>query len=253
MVTTRRTTIGFDRKIRLSWLDATADWAAQGLPAEEIRTRLERLLEGALPGSAPKGARYKSKAVLLHVWVTLPDEFVPLRNDGLKLLRLRSGKDRLPLHWGMCLSTYPFFHDLAATTGRLLQIQGTAALSQIARRMAESWGDRSTVVRAVQRVTRCFVDWGALRDTREAGVYAALPKTAVREPDSIWMLEAALADCGSGGQPFRSLITSPVFFPFELNLSARDVGRSARLEIHRQGFDDDLVVPRSRARDCPEG
>ena len=22
--------VGFDRKIRLSWLDATADWAAQG-------------------------------------------------------------------------------------------------------------------------------------------------------------------------------------------------------------------------------
>ena len=252
MTATRRTTIGFDRKIRLSWLDATADWTAQGLPAEEIRTRLERLLEGCLPGSAPQGARYKSKAVLLHIWVTVPNELVPLRNDGLKLLRLRSGKDRLPLHWGMCLSTYPFFRDLAATTGRLLQIQGTAALSQIARRMAESWGDRSTVVRAVQRVTRCFVDWGVLRDTRETGVYAAMPKTAVREPDSIWMLEAAMTHCGSGGQPFRSLISSPVFFPFELNLSARDLGRSPRLEVHHQGFDDDLVVPRSRARDCPE-
>ena len=29
--------IGFDRKIRLSWLDATADWAAQGLSAAAIQ------------------------------------------------------------------------------------------------------------------------------------------------------------------------------------------------------------------------
>ena len=34
--TTRRI-IGFDRKIRLSWLDATAEWIAQGLSVAQIR------------------------------------------------------------------------------------------------------------------------------------------------------------------------------------------------------------------------
>ena len=46
-----RRIIGFDRKIALSWLDATADWAAQGLSAAEIRQRLDRLLAGQVAGA----------------------------------------------------------------------------------------------------------------------------------------------------------------------------------------------------------
>ena len=113
--------IGFDRKIRLSWLDATADWAAQGLPAAAIRTRLDRLLDGQVAGNGPHSARGKNMTVLMHVWVLVPRTLVQLRNEGLNLLDNRFGRDRLPLHWGMCLATYPFFRDVAATTGRLLR------------------------------------------------------------------------------------------------------------------------------------
>ena len=60
------------------------------------------------------------------------------------------------VHWGMCLATYPFFRDVAAATGRLLALQESAALSQIVRRMAESWSERTTATRAVQRVVRSF-------------------------------------------------------------------------------------------------
>ena len=79
-----------------------------------------------MAGDGPHSARGKTMTVLLHVWTTVPDAAVPLRDDALALLRGRTGRDRLPLHWGMCLATYPFFRDVAATTGRLLALQGTA-------------------------------------------------------------------------------------------------------------------------------
>ena len=61
-----RRIIGFDRKIALSWLDATADWAAQGLAPAAIRQRLGRLLDGQVAG-AGLTARGKTMTVLLRV------------------------------------------------------------------------------------------------------------------------------------------------------------------------------------------
>ena len=240
--TTRRI-IGFDRKIRLSWLDATAEWTIQGLSAAEIRAQLERLLDGQVVGDGPHSARGKTMTVLMHVWMAVPDVAVPLRDDALVLLRGRSGRDRLPLHWGMCLATYPFFRDVAATTGRLLNLQGEAALPQIVRRMSESWGGRSTLTRAVQRVVRSFVEWGVLVETGARGRYSPAARIAV-PGDGVgsWLLEAALVSCGRREYPLRGLVDGVSFYPLDLALSVGDVSRSPRLELCRQGLDEDVVM-----------
>jgi hypothetical protein len=240
--------VGFDRKIQLGWLDATADWASQGLSAADIRERLEKLLEGKVAGAGPHSARGKTMTVLLHIWVLVPDALVPLRDDGLALLRERSGRDRLPLHWGMCVATYPFFRDVAATTGRLLSLQGTAALSQVVRRMTESWGERSTLIRAVQRVVRSFVEWGSLVETDERGIFSAAPRITVAHGNGLgpWLLEAGISNSEGQARPFRSLVGAASFFPLELKLSLRDVGNSPRLEVFRQGLDEDFVILKER-------
>jgi len=244
IVSTKRRTIGFDRKIQLTWLDATADWAAQGLSVVDIRERLEQSLEPKVAGTGPHSARGKTMTVLLHIWVLVPDALVPLRDDGLALLRGRSGRDRLPLHWGMCMATYPFFRDVAATTGRLLSLQGTVALSQVVRRMTESWGERSTLIRATQRLVRSFVEWGVLVETDERGIFAPTPKVTVAHGNGLgpWLLEAGISNCDKQARPFRSLVGAASFFPLNLKLSPRDVRSSSRLEVYRQGLDEDVVM-----------
>ena len=216
MTVEERRIIGFDRKIALSWLDATADWAAQGLAPAEIRKRLGRLLDGQVAGAGWHSARGKTMTVLLHVWVLTPAALAPLRGGGLDLLRGSAGRDRLPVHWGMCLAVYPFFHDVAATTGRLLTLQGRAALSQIVRRVTEAWGTRSTVTRAAQRIVRSGVDWGVLAETGERGVYAPAPKTTVRDDGSAgaWLREAGSAASARAGHPHHRLANLPAFYPF---------------------------------------
>ena len=127
--------------------------------------------------NGPHSARGKNMTVLMHVWVLVPEPLVQLRDDGLNLLYGRSGRDRLPVHWGMCLATYPFFRDVAETTGRLLALQGRARLSQIVRRTTESWGSRSTVVRASQRLVRTLDGWYRDRHPRPS------PRQRNRNPD----------------------------------------------------------------------
>ena len=144
----------------------------------------------------------------------------------------------------MCVATYPFFHDVATTTGRLLSLQGTAALSQIVRRMTESWGERSTLIRAVQRVVRSFVEWGVLVETDDRGIFSPAPKITVADSGGVgpWLLEAGISNCNRQARPFRSLVGAASFFPLRLKLSPRDVGSSPRLELYRQGLDEDVVM-----------
>lgn len=240
-------TIGFDRKIQLDWLDATAGRLAQGQSPGEIRAHLDRLLEGQVAGNAPRGAAHKTKTVLLHIWVLVPESLRPLRDEGLALFQEQPRPVRLALHWGMCLATYPFFHDVAATTGRLLTVQGTAALSQVKRRIMEGWGQRSTVIRATQRLVRCFVDWGVLRETDEPGVFHSPPKIGLDDSKAVgtWLIEAYLSSRGSEMIPFRQLLTRPALFPFSLSLSLQDIVQNPRLELFRHGLDEDVVTRRS--------
>ena len=235
--------VGFDRKIRLSWLDATADWTAQGLSAADIRIRLDRFLDGEVAGGGTHTARGKTITVLLHIWVLVPGEFLSLRSDGLDVLDGLEGSQRVIAHWGMCMATYPFFRDVAATTGRLLSLQGRASLSQIVRRVTEAWGARSTVPRAVQRVVRSFVSWGVLAETAVRGIFEPAPKIVVDQSGiAAWLLEAGLADAGLGGYPIHAVASDASYFPLDLRLSLPDIDRNPRLEILHQGFDGPIIT-----------
>ena len=233
--------VGFDRKIRLEWLDATAAWTAAGCPAAEIRSRLHDLLDGSVGGAK---ARANTVTVLVHVWVQVPGGLEPLRDEGLALLNDRGKRDRLPLHWGMCMATYPFFRSVASAAGRLTAVQGTASLSQITRRVSQRWGERSTVTRAVQRVVRSLVLWGVLTEEDDRGVFAQAAKLRLpkEDPAGAWLLEAALADSGGSPRPLDALRKDAALFPFFLDVTASQIGARPGMEVHRQGLDEDLVV-----------
>jgi hypothetical protein len=68
--------VGFDRKIRLEWLDATATWIAEGAPPSEIRSRLNDLLGGTVAGAK---ARVNIVSVLAHVWVHVSGGYCQLK------------------------------------------------------------------------------------------------------------------------------------------------------------------------------
>ncbi len=101
-----------------------------------------------------------------------------------------------------------------------------------------------TKFQAVQRVVRSFVDWGVLVETDERGIFAPTPKITVAGNDGVgpWLLEAGISNCERQAHPFRSLVGAASFFPLKLKLSPRDVGSRPRLEVYRQGLDEDVVV-----------
>ncbi len=239
---TRRASIGFDRRIDLEWLDAAAAQAAVGSTPEDIRASLWALLEDVLLGDKSNSARGKTVTVLNHIWGEVPDRAVALRERAIAQFSEGTPGDRLALHWAMMVATYPIFTDVASATGRLLALQGSFTLAHLTRRLVSTWGERSTLERAAQRIVRSMIQWGVLRDTGTRGMYeAVVRRRAVSPAVGTVLLEALLVDAEETSIPLDQLIGHPALFPFDVDVNASHVRRASQFRVHRQGLDSDFV------------
>lgn len=245
-MTDRYSQIGFSQRIRLDWLEHAARLAAAGNAPEEIEQALQDVLSNKLSvgGTAERGNREKAITILLKVWVRPPRDVEPLRDDGLRLLQDLPKAQHVAVHWGLSMAVYPFWGAVAETTGRLLRLQGTAAASQVQRRVKESYGERETVARAARRVLRSFHDWGVLEETGAKGIYEGKKPISLGEPRAIaWMMEAFLRSKPDGRAPPKAIIESPALFPFKVQLAGSSVAaHNPRLDVARHGLDEEIVM-----------
>ena len=243
----RENQIGFSQRIRLEWFDQTANLILAGNDKASINDTLQDFLQDkvSVGGTSVRGNREKAITILLKTWLTVPSELGALRDEGLEILQGLRRKDRIAVHWGMALAAYPFWGAVAAQTGRLLRLQGTAAAAHVQRRIKEKYGERATASRAARRVLRSFIDWGVLNETHDKGVYEQGRQFPVEEPRLIaWMVEASLRARSNGAASIKDLLDSPSIFPFHLShVPAEHVASfSPRLDVLRHGLDEDLVM-----------
>lgn len=231
--------VGFDRKIELAWLDAIADRAAQVENVAELRSYAHDLLKSKHPGDIARG---KSVTVLLRIWYFVPDEFAGVKHEAIQLLAKVNSRQRIWLHWGMCMLAYPLFRDTAETIGRLFKLQDHVTAGQIERRLFAQWGERTTVRRALQRVIRSMVEWEVIRDNGTKGTFEKKDATLKsNEEVQLWLLKACHLAVPGESLELSQLLTHPALFPFELTVGRANLRRSPSFDIHRQGLDMDIV------------
>lgn len=249
---TRRTDqIGFSQRVRLEWLEQTANLVLAGNDKVAVNDALQELLRDkvSIGGWAERGNREKIITILLKTWLTTPSELESLRVEGLDLLKRSPQCDHLAIHWGMVIAAYPFWACVAIQTGRLIRLQGSAAAAHIQRRVREQYGERETVSRAARRVLRSYLDWGVLRETGATGNYYAGMPSAIDDPQLIaWLVESTLYARANRTATLKELIESPILFPFKIKRVTPETTAnfSARLEILRQGLDNEIVLLRNR-------
>lgn len=237
--------IGFDRVVRLEWLDATAEWVAQDSPTDVVRDNLKRLLNSASPGQMKDPAVRKTMTVLFRIWSVVPDNVTALRDEALGYMRHAEKVDRLILHWGMCMAVYPFFTDVVWQIGRLSLLQDTFSVEQIRRRIIERWGDTERVRRSVRHVVQTLKEWSVLSLTSKTGTYALKPKIIIQDTSlQAWLVMACMLAIGGQMSPFKELVRHPALFPFFLNVSARDLDQHPKLEMFHQGVDESVITLR---------
>ena len=242
----RENQVGFSQRIRLEWLQYTANLVLAGNSREAITVALdERLRETLSVGSqVARGNRHKAITILTKVWVNVPPQLEALRDAGLRLLRNSDTREGMLIHWCMCMAVYPFFGTVAGVTGRVLRLQDSVSAAQVQGRLRERFGERETVARAVRRVLRLFVDWGALLETGRPGLYRnAEPRPADSPALAVWVARAVLASRVNQSQSPTALLRGPQLFPFEITLpTVRELEACDAIEVTRHGLDQDVFL-----------
>jgi hypothetical protein len=93
-------------------------------------------------------------------------------------------------------------------------------------------------------VLRCFVDWGIVLDTGQKGVYRQLAARPVIDKKlAAWLIEAVLISGNFKQILISAIAQNPSLFPFDLGMiTPRDVGLNSRLELFRQGTEEDVIM-----------
>ena len=243
------TPVGIDRIIRLDWLEKTANLVMARNDKDTINNVLQTLLEEHLSGGVPgvRGAREKTITNLMKIWLNVPIKLKGLRDEGLSLLQSLPRHEQIVIHWGMIMASYPFWGSVAANTGRLLRLQGTAVAAHVQRRVKEQYGERETVSRAAQRVIRSFINWNVLNETDKLGIYNQGVQYSITNTSVIaWLLEAILHSHTNEFVSVSDLSRNPSIFPFHLaHVSAQKmIELDPRLDSVRHGFDEYLLTLR---------
>lgn len=240
--------IGYNRTVRLRWLDQVVDLVLAGQDDKQIHHALSEMLRDQLSVSstAKRGSREKTITLLIKTWLRVPTRLIRFRDEGLQLFKSAAKPDRLVLHWGMTMAVYPFWRSVADATGRLFRLQGTASASQVQRRMKEIYGEREVVSRSARYVLRAFADWAVIQDAVRRGTYS--PCSAVRVDNTsivAWLLEGAMYGGTTSSVDWNALVQSPALFPFQLKTVTPEVmTRSGRIEVVRHSLGDELLVMR---------
>lgn len=245
MANGRNKQVGFNRHIKLEWMEYTAQLAKSGKSRHEINDALQEYLHDKLSGggAAKRGSREKAITILLRIWYGGNDDLNEFRTQAFKLMESVSGRNKIALNWGMSMAVYPFFSVVAGTVGRLLRLQDNVSPRQVLRRMYEQYGDRESVKRATQRFMQTLADWEALHLTDKPSVYATAPKIELANQDlAAWLSEAVILGSGRNSMALSSIVQSTALFPFSTdNISQATLDRSPRLQLVTHGLDQVIV------------
>ena len=114
----RASQIGFSQRIRLEWLEKTANLVLAGNDKAAVKDSLQELLRDkvSIGGQAIRGNREKVITILMKTWLTVPRGLKLLRDEGLQIHQRLHRKERIVVHWGMAMAAYPFWGVVAAHT-----------------------------------------------------------------------------------------------------------------------------------------
>jgi len=245
--------IGFSQRVRLEWLDKTANLVLAGSDKTSIYNNLRTLLRDKLSvgGNAKRGSKEKTITILMKIWVSTPNHLNSFKLDALNFLSQLSSEDRLFIHWGMTMAVYPFWGVVASYVGRLLKLQGVVSHAQVRRRIQEQYGQRPTVKDAVRRVLRSMVDWRVLTEAQSQGTkngrgmfIQGRTKEITCLGHMAWLIEAFIYSYQSESVPFQIALNSPRLFPFKFKVISAEqlVKHSRRLEVIKHGLDQELIT-----------
>ena len=130
--------IGLSRAIKLEWLNKTVELILEGNNEEQIKDELNEYLSYEI--KSPTNIR-KTREILMNIWVKTSDDLSTIKKLAIDAYK-NEKTNKLAIHWGMLMATYPVFSDVCALIGKLTKIQDTFTTAWLKEKLFEIWGER---------------------------------------------------------------------------------------------------------------
>jgi hypothetical protein len=227
--------IGFNRNIKLDWLNATASFCAETNDPSEIRTRLEEVL--AQDRSGVEAIR-KSIDILINIWHKNGEQYPELLEFAIKHFQdTFYPSDRLWLHFGLTSLYYSLFRETSSVIGMLSKRGSLITTKEVIKQLISKRGHLGDLERSARRVVSSLRDWDVLTDSDESFAYRARYREL--ETDCLelemWLLQCAFIGKNVEQIPYEDLIRLPELFPFNLKIGLDYLRKNTAFSVYRAG------------------
>ncbi|RLA50376.1 MAG: hypothetical protein DRR42_13325 [Gammaproteobacteria bacterium] len=231
--------VGFDRYVEKAWMDKAASLVVGGNNLNDINEQLDQYL---LPSITGETSRRKTKNVLTATWAKSLVEESAYKKEAVALFACANSQERLAIHYGMSIATYPFFMSLSKILGRLFKLQDEVSNTEFYRRVIETVGDRESIKRAAARYLQSLIEWGVLEQPAKAAVK---PAAKIQVSDSTvitWLYAAILFSSDRDRLSIDDIVSDPCWFPFRMPHGCFNVSESEVVEVVHQGIGNTLIA-----------
>jgi len=227
--------IGFNRNIKLDWLNATASFCAEINDPAEIRERLEVVLSQDRSGVE---AIRKSIDILINIWYKNKEHYPTLVEFAIKHYKETfNPADRLWLHFGLTSLYFSFFRETASVIGKLSKRGSLITNKEVIKQLISERGHLGSLERSVQRIVSSLRDWGLIIDSDQPFAYKARYRDL--ETDNLelqaWLLQCAFIGKNVEQIPYEDLIRLPELFPFKINVGLDYLRKKSPFSVYRGG------------------
>jgi hypothetical protein len=231
-------TVGFNRKIRLSYLDFA--WQQILATGDASTAMLDTMMAADI-----HGANRRAKAVdEVRALFTTPSTR-QIVNRAVELCREKQlgSDDRMAMYWSFFLPVFPFVRQAWTVMGRFGRLGPQFSSHAYAQRLSEVYGGGRAVAISIEEVLGMMRDWGVVIMDKP-GFYHLAPQRSITKASQRLMLTAL---CLTSDPPVYALNHFPdelALFPFKLRLSVTDLRiRDSGLTVSVQGGSDVVVQP----------
>jgi hypothetical protein len=233
-------TVGFNRKIRLSYLDFA--WQQILATGDASTAMLDTMMAADI-----HGANRRAKAVdEVRELFTTPSTR-QLVKCAAELCREKQldPDDRLAVYWSLFLPAFPFARQAWAVMGRFGKLGPQFSSRAYSQRLSEVYGGGRAVAISIEEVLGMTRDWGVVIMDKP-GFYHLAPQRSISKATQRLLLTAL---CLTSDPPVYALSHFPdelALFPFKLRLSVTDLRhKNSGLTVSVQGGQDVMVEPTS--------
>jgi hypothetical protein len=229
--------VGFLQYVKKDWLDATISFYQNNQNIDEIKANLNKLLKSKVTKNEE---RRKTIDVLTRTWIRIPKKYKKIRDSALEFYDDLEPDERIILHWGMLLLAYPFFRDIVYSTGFLSQLQNDFTSTQLRNRLISSWGHRTTIIRAIDRILQSLKDWNIL--VMDGKSLKPNSKLEIKnELLCLWFLECVYRTENVDSMLFDKFVSLQTMFPFELKIQLYKIKQAKNFEFQIHGMNMEII------------